>query len=155
MSVTCDPNDPRLGHGVDTDKVPQNEVYLVDCDVSKGYIRPLRTTYIHRGIKIRGKIRPLDDKEKAQYASEGYVAFDEYPESERPLVGRYLTQKEFDSIKGSYIGGCGHTTTMGLAIAETYARKPKFYGATYCVNCERHLPVSEFVWAGDETIVGS
>ena len=53
---------------------------------------------------------------------------------------------------------CGTTTTMGLAIAETYARCPEFYGATYCVQCRMHLPVGaqgEFVWLDDGTKVGT
>ena len=29
MSLTTDPSDPRLGHGVDEAPVPQNETYLV------------------------------------------------------------------------------------------------------------------------------
>jgi len=44
---------------------------------------------------------------------------------------------------------CGAVTTMGTALAETYARDPKFYGATYCVACRQHFPVGadgEFVW---------
>lgn len=44
---------------------------------------------------------------------------------------------------------CGGRTTMGRAIAETYARQPDFYGATYCVTCCMHRPVGpfgEFVW---------
>lgn len=41
---------------------------------------------------------------------------------------------------------CGSITTMAKEIAETYAANPKFYGATYCVHCQRHLPVDEFVW---------
>jgi hypothetical protein len=44
---------------------------------------------------------------------------------------------------------CGSVTTMGLAIAETYARDPKFYGGTYCAGCREHLPVGvdgEFIW---------
>src|SRR3954467_6361571 len=44
-------------------------------------------------------------------------------------------------------GGCGTVTTMGRALSETYARDPKFYGATFCCGCNRHLPVAEFVWA--------
>jgi hypothetical protein len=28
--VTSDPNDPRLGRGVDTEPIPQHDVYLVD-----------------------------------------------------------------------------------------------------------------------------
>ena len=44
---------------------------------------------------------------------------------------------------------CGTTTTMGRALAETYARNPRFYGATYCCACQMHRPVGEngeFVW---------
>lgn len=52
---------------------------------------------------------------------------------------------------------CGVATTMGQAIAETYARDPGFYGGTYCVGCHNHFPVGingEFVW-DDGTKVGS
>ncbi len=41
---------------------------------------------------------------------------------------------------------CGTVTTMAPPIAETYARQPAYYGATYCCGCQRHLPVGE---AGD------
>lgn len=44
---------------------------------------------------------------------------------------------------------CGGVTTMGRAIAETYARRPDFYGATYCTTCRAHRPVGpdgEFRW---------
>lgn len=44
---------------------------------------------------------------------------------------------------------CGTITTMSQAIAETYARSPHFYGATYCVHCQMHCRVGadgEFVW---------
>jgi hypothetical protein len=50
---------------------------------------------------------------------------------------------------------CGTVTTMGRALSETYARDPQFYSHTFCVNCNQHLPVSEFVWALDNTEVGS
>lgn len=51
--------------------------------------------------------------------------------------------------------GCGAATTMGLALAETYARDPKFYGGTFCARCRDHFPVAEFVWDPDGTAVGS
>jgi hypothetical protein len=44
---------------------------------------------------------------------------------------------------------------MGLALCETYARDPKFYGATYCVHCQMHRPLAEFVWDEDGSVVGS
>lgn len=49
---------------------------------------------------------------------------------------------------------CGSTTTMAPAIAETYAREPGFYGATYCTTCQMHRPVAEFTWT-DGSRVGS
>lgn len=53
---------------------------------------------------------------------------------------------------------CGTTTRMGRPIAETYARKPSFYGATFCVACGDYSPVGEhgkFVWLDDGTKVGT
>ncbi len=49
---------------------------------------------------------------------------------------------------------CGGVTTTARAIAETYARNPKFYHGTYCTHCQMHRPVNEFVWP-DGTTVGS
>jgi len=92
---TTDRTDPRLGHGVDEEPIPQHEVYLVlpDDERAKGFVRPLRRSY------------------------------------------RHLT--------------CGSVTSMSLSLAETYAREPHFYGATYCTSCSLHRPVGElgeFVW---------
>lgn len=50
---------------------------------------------------------------------------------------------------------CGTVTTMGRALSETYARDPKFYSHTFCVRCDRHLPLAEFVWTADGQPVGS
>lgn len=54
------------------------------------------------------------------------------------------------SVRRTYIHQvCGAATTMGQAIAETYARNPQFYGSTWCVVCSKHRPVGpdgEFVW---------
>lgn len=102
--TTSDRNDPRLTHGPDDEPVPQAPVYLVlsEDERARGFIRPLRTSYVH--------------------------------------------------------DTCGTVTTMGLAIAETYARDPHFYGATYCVHCGMHRPVGvggEFTWNGTAERVGS
>ncbi len=55
--VTDDPNDPDLTHGADTEPGPQAEVYLVlpEEELAKGYIRPVRTNYIHTvcGVETR------------------------------------------------------------------------------------------------------
>ena len=53
---------------------------------------------------------------------------------------------------------CGAATTMGLEIAETYARDPNFYGATFCSRCGNHFAVGEygeFVWDGTDEKVGT
>lgn len=50
---------------------------------------------------------------------------------------------------------CGTDTTMGLALAETYARDPTFYGGTFCVSCKNHFPLNEFVWKGTDEKVGA
>lgn len=50
---------------------------------------------------------------------------------------------------------CGGETRMSTPLAETYARDPKFYGATFCVHCGMHRPVGEFVWSGTDEVVGS
>ena len=79
-----------------------------------------------------------------------------------PQADVYLILSEEERAKGfvrpvrrTYVHDtCGGATTMSQDIAETYARTPTFYGATYCVHCRMHLPVSEFRW-DDEARVGS
>lgn len=61
----------------------------------------------------------------------------------RPLRNKYIHKT------------CGVETRMGDALSETYARDPKFYGATFCVGCNKHLPVAEFTWSADGEVVGS
>lgn len=54
-------------------------------------------------------------------------------------------------VRESYVHEkCGTLTTMGRALAETYARDPHFYSGTFCAGCRSHFPVGEsgeFVWA--------
>lgn len=119
--LTTDPTDPRLGHGIDDSPVPQNEVYLVlsEEERAKGFVRPLRKSYIHVGIGGH----EIDPNDMSKHGRTG--------------------------------GACGAQSRMGLALCETYARDPKFYGLTYCVGCEKHLPVAEFVWDEDGAVVGT
>lgn len=154
MSLTTDPDDPRLTHGVDSAPVPQAEAYLVlsEEERAKGFVRPLRRAYRHVGpAGPRFALRDLTPAERERHDPRfGYVKYEPYPESE-PLVGRFWTQAQLDKVGK----GCGTVTTMGLALCETYARDPNFYGATYCVGCRMHLPVGEFVWVEDGQVVGS
>lgn len=75
----------------------------------------------------------LSDEERAK----GYV---------RPVRRSYVHEK------------CGGLTTMGVALAETYARDPYFYSGTFCASCRAHFPVGddgEFVWDGTSEKVGT
>ncbi len=80
-----------------------------------------------------------------------------------PQAATYLVLSDDERAKGfvrplrlayvhaTELGGCGAVTRMNEAIAETYARDPHFYGATYCVGCKMHRPVGErgeFFWDG-------
>jgi hypothetical protein len=49
MSLTDNPNDPRLTHGADDEPTAQAEVYLVlsDEERAKGFVRPVRHSYVH------------------------------------------------------------------------------------------------------------
>lgn len=96
--VTSDRNDPDL-KDVGSDGMQKKYLVLSDEERAKGFVRPVRRTYVH---------------EK-----------------------------------------CGVATTMGQALSETYARDPKFYGATYCVGCKAHFPVGpngEFHWDDGEKV---
>lgn len=61
-------------------------------------------------------------------------------------------------VRHTYVHSkCGVATTMGAALAETYARDPFFYSGTFCVGCRAHFPVGEdgeFTWA-DGSKVGT
>jgi hypothetical protein len=95
----------------------------------------------------------LSAEEKEKYKQFKYAYYESYPESKAPVVGRYWTEEQLNS-------GCGGVTSMGKALAETYARDNTFYGGTFCVNCGKHIRVEEFVWInpdGSESneVVGS
>lgn len=61
-------------------------------------------------------------------------------------------------VRATYVHTtCGTATTMGRALAETYARDPSFYSGTFCCRCRAHFPVGEageFIWE-DGTKVGT
>jgi len=133
-----------------------HEAYWVLSEVerAKGFVRPVRRSYRHVGVaKPKNPVRDLTSTELERHGNYGYVKYEEYPQEGDSLVcGRFWTQKDLDGR------GCGTTTTMGLALAETYARDPSYYGSTFCCGCGTHLPVGvggEFVWEGTQERVGS
>lgn len=132
----------------------QHSDYIVLCEEerAKGFVRPVRRSYVHRGKKLRGDLVMLQEPYRSAHDGLPLVAKDRFMIDEHE-TGTLLTQAEADSInKTGFYGGCGTRTTMGLALAETYARDPKFYGSTFCVNCNMHFPVCEFVWDDGERV---
>lgn len=125
----------------------QFERHPTQVPEDRKFIRPVRNSYKHIGISGPKflPLRDLTEEEKTQYNQYEYVKFEEYPESKSPVLGKYWTQKQLDSIGK----GCGVVTRMGQSIAETYAANPSFYGSTFCSGCGNYFPVGdhgEFVW---------
>lgn len=153
MSTTSDPNDPGLKN-IGPDGMQETYLVLSDEERARGFVRPVRRSYRHVGPPgPTHELRDLTDDEAARFAGTGYVKFEPYP-GDDIRHGRYWTQDRLDAVGK----GCGTVTTMGLAIAETYARQPSFYGGTYCAGCSTHLPVGrdgEFVWEGTNERVGT
>jgi hypothetical protein len=126
---------------------------LSEEERAKGFVRPVRHTYRHVGLRPQYTIRPLTREEEERFADLDYVGFEPYPDdgTHGSATGRYWTDKDLKS-------GCGAETTMSHSIAETYAAKPQFYGSTFCVRCRGHFPVGhhgEFVWVGSDERVGT
>jgi hypothetical protein len=149
MGTTIDPDDPRLGRAGEG----MNEVYLVlsEQERAKGFVRPLRRGYVHVGRAVCGTpIYDPEDRElpegKTAWICSGLPGHEGECDSWLPVSAEELAR----FTDRGYLGGCDQTTYMGQEIAETYARNPAFYGATYCGGCKTHLPVGaygEFVWA--------
>jgi hypothetical protein len=126
-------------------------VVLTDVERKKGFVRPVRKSYKHVGLaQPANPLRDLTEEEKERFQRFNYAKYEQYP-SDSTVVGKYWTTDELAKIGN----GCQTITTMGHALAETYARDPKFYGGTFCVGCGKHFPVDEFVWEGTNERVGS
>lgn len=130
-------------------------VVLSDAERARGFVRPVRSSYVHVGRP--GPAYPLRDltpEESRRHAAAGYVKYENYPPELSPLAGRFWTQAMLDKVGK----GCGTVTTMGAALAETYARQPDFYSGTFCCGCGAHFPVGadgEFFWDGTTERVGT
>ena len=138
------PIDPKTGMHTDYWVLPPAER-------AKGYVRPLRNTYVHVGVKPPTNLRDLTAEEHERYDQYGYIKYEAYGPEHSPIVGRYWTKETLASLGK----GCQASTTMHMAFAETYARDPNYYGSTFCAHCKEHFPVEEFVWAGTDERVGS
>lgn len=123
MTTKEKPNQAPFDYGkTGPDGQYENYPVLPEEDRARGFVRPVRRTYVHTGVP---------------------------GSTHQDHVNRQLGRP---APEGS---GCGVATTMGRALAETYARDPSYYGATFCVGCKDHRPVHEFTWDGTTEQVGS
>jgi hypothetical protein len=144
-----------------TESVGQHKDYIVLCpdERAKGFIRPYRDMYVHVGRSVCGKIVNRGDLPLSMQRLGGPrdicgLPFEHDGECSGPFYNVY--EPEHARIREKHRkGGCGAVTKMGQALSETYARDPKFYGSTFCVGCNAHFPVGEFVWSQDGETVGS
>lgn len=137
-----------------TAETGQHDGYIVLCpdERAKGFVRPYRDAYKHVGRRLCGKRMTPVGTNPAIYVCTGEPNHDGDCCSWTPVESVSIAVRAFDTHT---LGGCGTVTTMGRELSETYARDPKFYGATFCCGCNRHLPVAEFVWTADGAQVGS
>lgn len=136
-----------------TNETGQHDGYIVLCpdERAKGFVRPYRDAYKHVGRRVCGKRIWPDNPHSID------VCTMDVDHDGECIIGRTVESVSIATrIADTHqLGGCGTVTTMGRALSETYARDPKFYGATFCVGCNKHLPVGEFVWTADDQVVGS
>lgn len=156
VSITTDPQEARTSPIDPATGMQATYLVLSEEERGRGFVRPVRSSYRHVGMRPVHPLRDLTPEEHARYDDVGYVKYEIYQleaftdDQRSSVLGRFWTQAQLDS-------GCGGVTTMGDAIAETYARTPTFYGATYCATCRGHFPVGEhgeFEWL-DGTKVGT
>ena len=130
----------------------QQKGYVILCaeERAKGFVRPVRRSYVHVGRRPKYPLRELTAEERAMYKDDS-THYETYPPEMHPSLGRLWSQRDLTS-------GCGTKTTMGQELAETFARSPDFYSGTFCCGCSKHIPVAkdgEFVWAGTDERVGT
>lgn len=140
-----------------TEPTGQHKDYIVLCEEerAKGFVRPFRDSYRHVGQSVCGEIVNNAHLKLGGPRDICGQSFGHEGECGSPFYAG-MSQPEHAQILNTHRkGGCGATTTMGKALSETYARDPKFYGATFCTRCNAHLPVGEFIWTLDGQEVGS
>ncbi len=130
----------------------------------------LRAVTMDQARQLAAEQSAAKTKPVPAQASGGHVTDPEDPRLTRGIDNKptnqaevYLVLSEEERAKGfvrpvrhAYVHKtCGGETRMSRPLAETYARDPKFYGATFCVHCNMHRPVDEFVWSDTDQVVGS
>ncbi len=131
----------------------QHKGYIVLCDAerAKGFVRPYRDRYQHVGHLIERceatHQEPTDENP--------HQCIRPYPhDGDHEFTALMILNKPIRFMPGRK-GGCGSVTTMGRALSETWARDIHFYSHTFCVSCNKHFTIAEFVWNGTNEVLGT
>ena len=153
-STTTDGMPPRPGFENAPAPAPvkdngQHAAYwvLAEAERAKGFVRPVRRSYLHVGRRVCGK--PLLSEQSKLGGHRDICILPPGHDGECTMWQRVSQPEAARAEQEHMLGGCGCRTTMAIAIAETYARDPKYYGSTFCCECGVYLPVGEscqFVW---------
>ena len=123
---------------------------------AKGFVRPVRRTYTHIGRSVCAKMQTLHMPRAPKLGGPRLICGRPEGHNDECACWEELSQPEHAIAERTHrLGGCGATTTMGIALAETYARDPKFYNGTFCATCRAHFGLDQFVWTGTDEQVGS
>lgn len=100
--LTNDPKDPRLTRGPDETPSPQAEVYLVlsEEERAKGFVRPVRSTYVHTRGAACGTATRMGQQLAETYARDPWF----YGSTYCVGCGMHLPVSEFDWDDGSRLG---------------------------------------------------
>ena len=131
----------------------QRELSILDAEIRLEAQKMAESIPVDRSARevLGTAVAPgfADTTDRGDGQQKGYVVLTADERSKgfvRPVRHTYIHEK------------CGVPTSMGQALAETYARDPKFYSGTFCTHCKAHFPVGadgEFVWKDDGTKVGT
>jgi hypothetical protein len=102
MSLTTDRNNPNLKYGVDDKPVEQNSVYLVlsEEELSKGYLKPFRTSYKHLACN---SVTTIGEKLSATYARDPWfygATYCVHCRMHRPLI-EFVWEPDGESMNPS------------------------------------------------------
>ena len=147
-----------LVNGVPRIPTPEEQAAIERSPAFLEIIRPLRA-------RLLDTAPPAVDRSKTMLTDGSPVPVDHSHVTDRGDGQQrgYVVLSDEERLRGfvrpyreSYVHKpYGAETKMGRKIAETYARNPGFYGATFCARCGSHFPLDQFIWSGTDERVGS
>ncbi|HZR02403.1 MAG TPA: hypothetical protein VFA81_04420 [Burkholderiales bacterium] len=146
--------DDRSHTKIRADGQQEGYVVLTPEERAKGFVKPVRRSYLHVGASpLPAGTRDLTPEDLKRYGwaadEPPFIKYVEFPPGSKSL-GRFFTKEEVERAGKR----CGAVTTMALSIAETYARNPRFYSGTFCCRCGAHFDLKEFTWEPDGEPMG-